>query len=76
MTITPFDTTRRRRLGAASGAIVLGAPAIVRAQSGPKMCIGFWPVAAGLPFFAAIIATKKLSLETSLRCGAETGAGR
>jgi NitT/TauT family transport system substrate-binding protein len=33
---------------------VLGAPAIVRAQSGPKIRIGYWPIAAGLPFFAAI----------------------
>ncbi len=31
-----------------------GAPAIVRAQAAPKIRIGFWPVAAGLPFFAAI----------------------
>lgn len=31
-----------------------GAPAIVRAQGNPKIRIGFWPVASGLPFFAAI----------------------
>jgi NitT/TauT family transport system substrate-binding protein len=29
-------------------------PAIVRAQARPKIRIGYWPVAAGLPFFAAI----------------------
>ena len=46
--------TRRRRLVTAAGAIALGAPAILRAQSGPKIRIGYWPVAAGLPFFAAI----------------------
>jgi NitT/TauT family transport system substrate-binding protein len=59
--ITPvppeIDTSRRRLLGGvAAGAAVamLGAPAIVRAQTAPKIRIGFWPVAAGLPFFAAI----------------------
>ena len=31
----------------------LGAPSLVRAQS-VKVRIGFWPVAAGLPFFAAV----------------------
>ncbi|MEN3367251.1 MAG: NitT/TauT family transport system substrate-binding protein [Burkholderiales bacterium] len=49
---------RRRRLmgaGLAGAALaVTGAPSIVRAQSGPKIRIGYWPVAAGLPFFAAI----------------------
>jgi len=33
---------------------MLAAPALVRAQAGPKVRIGFWPVAAGLPFFAAV----------------------
>ncbi|RYY86556.1 MAG: ABC transporter substrate-binding protein [Comamonadaceae bacterium] len=51
------DSPARRRLlqgGAAAAALgVLGAPA-VHAQAGPKIRIGFWPVAAGLPFFAAI----------------------
>jgi NitT/TauT family transport system substrate-binding protein len=32
---------------------LLGVPAIVRAQ-GVKIRIGYWPVAAGLPFFSAI----------------------
>jgi len=57
---TPFEaqpTTSRRQLlkhAAAAGiAGTLGMPAIVRAQS-TKLRIGFWPVAAGLPFFAAI----------------------
>ena len=47
--------SRRRLLQA--GAAVLGTlamPAIVRAQANPKIRIGYWPVAAGLPFFAAI----------------------
>lgn len=33
---------------------LLGAPAIVLAQANPKIRIGYWPIAAGLPFFAAI----------------------
>lgn len=51
-------TTTRRKLMQAGGAGVvlaaLGAPALVRAQSGPKVRIGYWPIAAGLPFYAAI----------------------
>jgi NitT/TauT family transport system substrate-binding protein len=38
---------------AAAAAGALGAPR-VHAQAGPKIRIGFWPVAAGLPFFAAV----------------------
>ncbi|HEY8906687.1 MAG TPA: ABC transporter substrate-binding protein [Rhodoferax sp.] len=45
--------TRRRQL-VASAALGLAAPALVRAQASPKIRIGYWPVAAGLPFFAAI----------------------
>lgn len=48
---------RRRVLGAALAGGMLtafGAPAIVRAQAMPKIRIGFWPVASGLPFYAAI----------------------
>ncbi|MFC4274356.1 ABC transporter substrate-binding protein [Achromobacter aloeverae] len=46
---------RRRTL--LTGAAVLGAlaaPAFVRAASAPTIRIGFWPVAAALPFFAAV----------------------
>lgn len=48
-------TSRRRVLqtGAATLAM-LAAPAIVRAQSGPKIRVGYWPLAAGLPFYAAV----------------------
>ena len=52
-----IDSSRRRLLGAAAAGTAiaaLGAPAIVRAQAAPKIRIGYWPVAAGLPFFAAI----------------------
>jgi NitT/TauT family transport system substrate-binding protein len=50
-------TTRRKLMqagGAAAMLGALGAPALVRAQSGPKIRIGYWPIAAGLPFYAAI----------------------
>ena len=47
--------SRRRVLQIGATAIgTLAAPAIVRAQSGPRIRVGYWPVAAGLPFFAAI----------------------
>lgn len=46
---------RRRQLLQATAAIgVLGAPAVLRAQAAPKIRIGYWPIAAGLPFYAAI----------------------
>lgn len=55
MTDAPSRPTRRRALlGAAAAAATLGAPAVLRAQTGPKIRIGYWPVAAGLPFYAAV----------------------
>lgn len=51
---SPRSPGRRRLVLASAGAAVLGAPALVRAQAGPKIRIGYWPVAAGLPFFAAV----------------------
>jgi NitT/TauT family transport system substrate-binding protein len=47
---------RRRRVlqGAAAMGATLGAPAVLRAQGGPTIRIGYWPVAAGLPFYAAV----------------------
>ncbi|MDB5928689.1 MAG: transporter substrate-binding protein [Polaromonas sp.] len=50
-------SSRRKLLqgaAAATGLAALGAPTLVRAQASPKIRIGFWPVAAGLPFFAAL----------------------
>lgn len=47
--------SRRHMLQAgAVGMVALAAPSLVLAQSTPKLRIGYWPVAAGLPFFAAI----------------------
>ncbi|MGJ7579310.1 ABC transporter substrate-binding protein [Variovorax sp. RHLX14] len=47
--------SRRHMLQAgAAGLVALAAPSLVLAQSTPKLRIGYWPVAAGLPFFAAI----------------------
>jgi NitT/TauT family transport system substrate-binding protein len=51
------NTTRRSIVSAAAAGAamtLIGAPAIVRAQAAPKIRVGFWPVAAGLPFFAAV----------------------
>ncbi|MBT9528406.1 MAG: ABC transporter substrate-binding protein, partial [Rhizobacter sp.] len=45
---------RRRTLVTAGAALALGAPAVLRAQTGPKIRIGYWPIAAGLPFYSAI----------------------
>lgn len=49
-------TTSRRQIIKAGGAglVSLAAPALVLAQSSPKIRIGFWPVASGIPFFAAV----------------------
>ncbi|WP_326533052.1 ABC transporter substrate-binding protein [Pseudorhodoferax sp.] len=48
----------RRRLlktaGASAALAALGAPLAVQAQAGPKIRIGYWPIAAGLPFYAAV----------------------
>ncbi len=51
------NRSRRQLLGAAAAGAagaLLGAPAIVRAQAAPKVRVGFWPIASGLPFFVAI----------------------
>lgn len=54
----PSTSSRRRsvlKLGAAGAAVgLLGAPAILRAQTGPKIRVGYWPIAAGLPFYSAV----------------------
>ncbi len=54
----PTASVQRRQvlqLGAAGAALgLVGAPALLRAQTGPKIRIGYWPIAAGLPFYSAI----------------------
>jgi len=53
----PSRVSRRSVLqaaGALAAAGSLGAPSLALAQSGPKIRIGYWPIAAGLPFYAAI----------------------
>lgn len=52
----PTTHLRRRQvlhLATAGAATALAAP-LVRAQAGPKLRIGYWPIAAGLPFYSAI----------------------
>ena len=57
-TATAQPGTSRRKILSGVAAVAalgtLGAPAIVRAQTGPKIRIGYWPIAAGLPFYAAV----------------------
>ena len=53
----PLTPSRRRLLktaGASAALAALGAPLAVHAQAGPKIRIGYWPIAAGLPFYAAV----------------------
>ena len=55
---TAVHDTNRRSFIAKAGAVaataaIAGAPAILRAQTVP-IRIGYWPVAAGLPFYAAV----------------------
>lgn len=47
--------TRRHVVRGGAAALVLGTlGASARAQGGPKIRIGYWPIAAGLPFYTAI----------------------
>lgn len=50
----PTHPSRRRVIQAGAALGVLGAPAVLRAQAATKVRIGYWPIAAGLPFYAAI----------------------
>ncbi|MBX3609481.1 MAG: ABC transporter substrate-binding protein [Hydrogenophaga sp.] len=51
----PSEQRRQLLKMGAGGALIgaLGAPALSLAQSGPKIRIGYWPIAAGLPFYSA-----------------------
>lgn len=47
--------TRRKIITTTAAVLgVIAAPAIVRAQTGPKIRVAYWPIAAGLPFYAAV----------------------
>lgn len=50
------SSRRRQLIQLGAGATVLGALGApqVHAQAAPKVRIGYWPIAAGLPFYAAI----------------------
>jgi len=51
----PRGATRRRALQLCGTSLVaLGAPGLASARKTPRIRIGYWPVAAGLPFFAAM----------------------
>lgn len=53
--VSPSQSSRRDVLKAAgAGLVAMAAPSLVLAQSTPKIRIGYWPVASGIPFFAAI----------------------
>lgn len=53
---TLLASAGRRRVLRSSAALfgALAAPVMARAQTAPKIRIGFWPVASGLPFYAAV----------------------
>ena len=54
-TATPNSRRRLLQIGAAGAALgLIGAPALLRAQTTPKLRVGYWPIAAGLPFYAAV----------------------
>ncbi len=55
--LNPVGAKRRsvlKSVAAVAATGALGMPALVRAQAGPKIRVGYWPIAAGLPFYAAV----------------------
>ena len=49
------DRQRRRALAAAGATLgALAFPRLARAQPAPKIRVGYWPIAAGLPFYVAV----------------------
>ena len=56
LALEPGTGPSRRQVlqGSAVALGMLAAPTLVRAQSGPKIRVGYWPIAAGLPFYAAL----------------------
>ena len=53
-TLSSTQNARRRLLKAGAASSAIGLSGWVNAQTGPKIRIGYWPIAAGLPFYAAI----------------------
>jgi NitT/TauT family transport system substrate-binding protein len=53
-TVSTLDRRRVLQAGAAATVLGIAGASRVRAQGNPKIRIGYWPVAAGLPFFAAV----------------------
>ena len=54
---TSLSTSATRRTvlkAAAAGLAGLSVPSVLFAQTSSKIQIGYWPVASGLPFFAAV----------------------
>ena len=51
----PIDRERRRALAAAGATLgALAFPRLAGAQPGTRIRIGYWPIAAGLPFYVAV----------------------
>ena len=54
-TTTPTSRRTLLKIGGTSAALgLIGVPALLRAQATPKIRVGYWPIAAGLPFYAAM----------------------
>ncbi|QJC56870.1 hypothetical protein HC248_02181 [Polaromonas vacuolata] len=51
---TPLATRRQLLKVLGAGAAVGSIPGLVRAQAAPTIRVGYWPIAAGLPFYAAV----------------------
>ncbi|TVP73799.1 MAG: ABC transporter substrate-binding protein [Rhodobacteraceae bacterium] len=74
--VQKFHLNRRSLLLAAGASVgTLAAPSILRAQSAPTIRIGYWPISAGLPFYAAIeegfFADAGVELEVQRYAGAQ-----
>lgn len=73
---TPASRRRVLQAGAAAAVIAAtAAPSIVRAQAPVKIRVGYWPIAAGLPFYAAVeqgyFKTAGLDVEVQRFAGAQ-----
>lgn len=50
----PVGLRRRTLLQSAAALATVGAPALAGAQGMTKIRVGYWPIAAGLPFYSAV----------------------